>query len=312
MTRPPVPPPHTAVPPTMRPPGGGGEVATGGGLAARPGVWPASASIGVAGSDPGGWAVAPVARGSLALFLALYLLLLAFFIMLNALSSLENQRASAVMDSLTTTFRAAPAPAPASGVVPLDAVPGPGLAAEAFTAVLRDLFEATIPAARIERLAPGQALTLSLRADTLFESGADRLRPARLALFDAIIAALAQAPAGMRFEMTALLYGGTASFDPDAAGAGADAGAGRPEAGDALAFRRATALARLMGTRGAEPGTVVTGLIPGDERRIRLSFTVLDAGRGRPDLSGATPLADTSTGASGGTSGGDLNRSDQP
>lgn len=220
--------------------------------------------------DASGWAVAPVARGSVALFLALYLLLLAFFIMLTALSSLETQRAGAVMDSLGETFRQAPAAGtPPEAPMPLDVLDAERRAAEAFLSVVRDLFEGTVPAARVETISAGRALEVLVPAQSLFETDAAAIRDARVPLFDGLVAALTAVPSGMRFELAALLQtGGEAAFPPPP---------------DALAPRRATALARLMAQRGAVPGSVVTGLAQGPEDRVRLVFRVVDPRLARLD-----------------------------
>jgi len=262
----------------------------------RPRFSPLSGTLGEAGADGAGSAAAPVARGSLSLFLALYLLLLAFFIMLNALSTLETRRASAVMDSLTTTFRAGPGAASTQGGPQApNTVPGPGRAAEAFTAVIQDLFEGTIPSARVQQLLPGVALTLVVRTDSLFATGAARIRPAHVDLLDGIVAALAQAPAGARFELTALIQteGGAVGLDQAEARP-------LPVGSEALAFRRATELARQMGARGAEPGTVVTGLATGDDAWMRLSFAVFETGQDQPEP-GAPSSADADADAGGGS-----------
>ena len=150
----------------MRPPGY--TSLTGRGSALRPAlVRPQSTRLGPIWSEPpagrvpgdaSGWAVAPVARGSVALFLALYLLLLAFFIMLTALSSLETKRAGAVMDSLGETFRQAPAAAaPTEAPMPMDVLDAERRAAEAFLSVVRDLFEGTVPGARVDTISAGRA-----------------------------------------------------------------------------------------------------------------------------------------------------------
>lgn len=230
-------------------------------------------------SDPAGWSVAPVARGALALFLALYLLLLAFFIMLNALSSLESRRADAVMDSLSETFsRAGGVRGPASGALPLDDLAGLGRAAETFIAVVSDLFQAVMPAARIVQVTPGRDVELLVRAEALFEPDAADLRPSRLAMLDSIVAALAVAPPGLRFEMEAILQTGPAQA----------ATPPLPTAADTLAVRRAGTVGRTMMARGATPGSVVVGLGPGDPDWMRLAFRAVDVSRSDPDF-GAVP-----------------------
>ncbi|MBB4287032.1 hypothetical protein [Roseospira goensis] len=230
------------------------------------------------GGDPGGWAVAPVARGSIALFLALYLLLLAFFIMLNALSSLERQRASAVLDSLTLTFSASrDAEEARPGPLPLDDLTGQARAAETVIALVTDLFRADVPSVRVERINPGRAVELALRTEAVFQPGAARLRDRRAAMLDSVVAALAGAPTGRRFEMAVVLQ--TAPEGDTGPGPGR-----LPVSGDDLATRRAGVFGATMAARGAAPGSVIVGLAPGDPAWLRLTFRVVDVTRWDPDL----------------------------
>ncbi|MBB4266728.1 hypothetical protein [Roseospira visakhapatnamensis] len=216
-----------------------------------------------------------VGRASLTLFLALYLLLLAFFIMLTALSSLERQRAEAVMDSLTLTF--APRRAPAEALMPLDDLAGDRRAAEAFIALVTDLFQSAVPAVRLHQVVPGHAVEVRMRAEALFEPGADTLRPSRQSLLDSVVAALAGAPRGLRFEMAVIAEVVEARDANDVAVLPAD--------GTHLAVRRAGTFGRFMNDRGAARGSVLVGLAPGDPDWIRLVFRSVDVTRWDPDFS---------------------------
>lgn len=258
-------------------------------LPVTPGYPGSRARIGPA--EPGTGALAgAIGRGSLVLFLALYLLLLAFFIMLTALSSLERQRAEAVMDSLTITF--APGRAPAETIVPLDDLAGNQRAAEAFIALVTDLFQSAVPAVRLRHAAPGRAVEMRMRAEALFEPGTDKLRRPRQAMLDSVVAALAGAPPGLRFEM-AMIAEVTETRD-------ANDVAMLPVDGAHLAMRRAGGFGRFMNDRGAAQGSVVVGLSPGDPDWLRIVIRAVDVARWDPDLADVPPDAvaiDASAGA---------------
>jgi len=217
------------------------------------------------------------------LFLALYLLLLAFFIMLTALSSLERQRADAVMDSLTLTF--APGRAARETEMGLEDLTGERQAAEAFIALVTDLFQSAVPAIRVTETIPGLALEVRLRAEALFEPGTDILRRPRRPMLDSVVAALAGAPPGLRFEMAVIAE---VAEDQDANGI-----ARLPTDGEALPIRRAGAIGRFMNDRGAAQGSVVVGLTPGNPDWMRIAFRTVDATRWDPDFSTVPPDAVT-------------------
>src|SRR3546814_1865237 len=88
------------------------------------------------------------------LFLSVFLLLLAFFILLNAISTFEETKSRAVMDSMSSTFRSA---ADARGsaeiyVSNLGTRPNPEEVLEA----MGRLWRTAIPVAHVEVVTPGR------------------------------------------------------------------------------------------------------------------------------------------------------------
>jgi len=119
--------------------------------------------------------------------LSLYLLLLAFFILLNSLSKLEEDRTRVVLESVNEAF---------DGAVPaLTSVENhPAALKELRDAAqlledLHKLFDTTIPATRTKIAADGAVMELELSADSLFRPGRVALQPGR----DLLIKRLAQA-----------------------------------------------------------------------------------------------------------------------
>lgn len=209
--------------------------------------------------------------GPLSQLLALFLLLLAFFIVLNALSTFDEARTGAVMDSLSRTFSA-------DRSRPSDDFSGltGSVVAEtrAFQDALGDLFETDIPAARVRIVEPGRELWVDMRADALFLPETAEVRPARIATVDALVAILASASNGLAYSIEFLV--GT-DYDsrqrwPETERVYATEGA--------LDLNRAGAMGRLFLERGADPVSVMVGLRPADAGQIRMVFRAVEQQNG--------------------------------
>lgn len=198
---------------------------------------------------------------SLTLFLGLYLLILAFFILLNAISTIEEIKAEAVMDSLTSTFSSLLPPE--SDLRPFNAETGDVLQARAFLETSARLFETLIPATKVEVVQPGQQMQAIFPANSLYFENKAELRPGkdRDELLDGVIAVLSSRPDNLRFEMDILM------------GATYVNGRELPIA-PTLEIRRLGALARAFISRGAPPDSVSVGLHPGESDEVRVLFSV--------------------------------------
>lgn len=190
------------------------------------------------------------------LFLSIYLLLLAFFILLNSISTFQEVRSRAVMDSLSSTFATL---LPARIQDPLVSQVGEVLETRSFQDKMARLFQTAIPATEVKIVQPGRLMLLVMPVDALFLPGKAELRPGRRPLLDRAVAAMAGPPAGLRY--TAELTIGTP----------------RPEAallpiGETLETARLGAFAREMVARGCDPAALTVAMEHGDTRRIRLAF----------------------------------------
>ena len=107
-------------------------------------------------------------------FVGLYLVVLAFFIFLVSISSPEQGRRSAVMDSLRSSF-----PAPLSGI--MDGARSEDLADEQMQDVLQeriaDLFVLLFPDARIKEDDKRQQVIVEVPEDQLYVAGTANLSP---------------------------------------------------------------------------------------------------------------------------------------
>ena len=197
--------------------------------------------------------------GSTILFLALYLLVLAFFILLVSISTLEKVKSQAVMDSLTSTF-AAILP-PTSDLTQFAAKDGDVLAGQVFQSQLTELFSTAVQVIKIEVVQPGRLMRVVLPSDSLFFPGTTKIREAQFPLLDRVVATLSGRPPGLRYEMQFVIG------SPYATGTSLPIGG-------TLETSRASVFVRDMLSRGAPPDSLSVGLKPGDPDEITLWFHV--------------------------------------
>lgn len=197
--------------------------------------------------------------GTVIVFLSLFLLVLAFFIVLVAISTVEEVKSKAVMQSLTSTFQA---------MVPVGAEPsdftakeGEILGGAAFQEKITGLFSTAFQVAKVEIVKPGRLMRVQMPSAALFADGEARVRPAAHTFVDRVVAALGARPPGMRFDLEFVI------------------GAGRPAdrmlpVSQTLEMARAGAFARAMLARGAPPESLSIGLMPGDADAVTMRFYV--------------------------------------
>lgn len=231
------------------------------------------------------------------LFLSLFLLLLAFFILLNALSTFERHRAQAVVRSVQNTFQSRIEPDKQTEVL----VPSIGVdpEPETVTAELERIWLTRFPLAQIDQIQPGSTFQLTLEMSDVFEPDSAAIRPDRADLIRATATVLAGRPEGYLTQVQGLV--GIARFDGGgnanlATPAPAEPmrfsdGAYTPEdvlrrlddeqagirprirPGD-LAFDRSLTLGTALVGAGAPPDAVSVGLKEGSERDLKLRFFV--------------------------------------
>ncbi len=197
-----------------------------------------------------------------ALFLSLYLIILAFFILLNAYSHRQETRTAAVLGSLGTTF----SEAFVSATGPLEAARGP----DAFGALgeledeVRELFESVIPLVKVTPYLRYSQLLVEVPVDGMYAPGEASVRAEAAGLLDRLAEILRREMPGQRFELEAVV---------SLPGSGArKAGPGRD-----LAARRAAVLARELGARGVQPDAVAAGVADGEVAALRLSLFIREA-----------------------------------
>jgi len=191
--------------------------------------------------------------------LALFLLLLSFFILLNGLSGFEANRARAVIGSVHRSFAG-------EGAHPVE---GPYIAVaerpvlQRFRDSVRAALLTVLPAAAIRAAGDGRSIEVALAADDLFRRGAAEPRADRERFLREIAAALASRPADLRFELELVL-----SAAPD----------------EAMARGRAGAFARSLVARGAPADALSLGLGDLSPGGARLRFAARAPSDGRIDF----------------------------
>lgn len=221
-------------------------------------------------------ATAKTGGGSaIALFLGLFLLILAFFILLVSISTIENVKSKEVMQSLTSTF--ADLVMPVTDPTDFTSMHGEVLAPEAFQERITGVFSTAVNVDRIKVIQPGRVMRVDLQAHELFEENKATIRPGRLDMMDRIVASLSANPKNIRFEMAFLV--GTAAGDD----------AGLPT-GQTLSMARAGTFARTVIERGAPPNSLSVGIRKGDPSDVTIHFYVREEELARLDFEQDKPV----------------------
>ncbi|MEX2617766.1 MAG: hypothetical protein WD767_16880 [Alphaproteobacteria bacterium] len=200
------------------------------------------------------------------LFLGLFLLLLAFFILLNALATREEIRTRAVINSLILTFQAPEQETPSKEVFisALAPVPEPEDLVDEF----ERLWVASIPLLKVTRLSQGRTMEVNMPTNEFFVGPGAGLRADRVTLFVNTARALAFKSDGFVNELEFVF--------------GVEKGLRR--SGESVQVVRAAAIARELIANGAPPDTVTVGTQWGEARQIRMRFHVRDESKAYVDF----------------------------
>lgn len=200
---------------------------------------------------------------TVALFLGLYLVILAFFILLVTISTIEENRSKKVMDSLSSTFTSIVPPS--ADLMTLNRSADEGvLAGQEFQQQITGIFATELGISKVDTLQPGRQMRLMLKSDSLFFQDEPRIRPAMYPLLDRTVAALSNRPAGQRFDMEFVI--GT---EPSADGK-------TLPTTETLAVQRAGAFANEMNSRGIPPDSIAVGVRPGRKDEVAIYFYTRD------------------------------------
>lgn len=209
--------------------------------------------------------VAPAKRGELGdsnmvLLLSLKLILLAFFILLNALSNFEEARAKQVMSSVNQAFSGQLEPIHAPAL--LDGSPGLLPEVESLANDVGSLFESIIPAIRSTRTDRARIVYIDLPSSALFKIGDDNLRPDRTEMIRRFAKTLLRRNAHELVYKLEFLHG---------VPAGGAAGALRVQE-----VRRVSGVVSLLADAGLPPDLLSIGVQPGRTGRVSFVLSLRD------------------------------------
>ncbi len=217
-------------------------------------------------------AEAPEDRGTI-YFLGIFLLLLAFFILLGAIARQDAIKTRGVMSSVAATFRTQTEPKDVSElfVSQLGRIPEPAVLLEG----LEGLWVTAVPVTRVEVLQPGRTMELSLPLREVFVARTALMRSDREELLKHTVAALSVPYPDQVLQFWVI--------------AGPEA---KPRPGEAaLAFERAVAFAGVLNELGAPPAPTAVGVEPADKGRVRLRFAFRDRTAAAVTFAGPVPEA---------------------
>ncbi len=197
--------------------------------------------------------------GSLALFLGLYLLVLAFFILLVSISTIEDVKSQAAMDSLSSSFTTILPPS--MRLTAVSESEGEMLAGQQFQEQVTNIFSTTLQVTKVDVVQPGRLMRVQIGSDILFETDKTEIREANKPLLDRIVASLSGRPPGLRFDMEFVI------------GSSYEKGKIMP-IGQTLDMSRAGAFVREMLSRGVPPDSIAVGIKPSDPKKISIWFYV--------------------------------------
>ncbi len=200
-----------------------------------------------------------------AVLLGLYLLLLAFFILLVSISQVVESRSSAALDSVKTTF--SPAVDATAPIAFAPVVSGPIVGMEDFHGRIRAAVEAALPVAEITTAQAGRVMRVRVSTNVAFVRGEARLSRAMPPFMERLSGAMHLAVEGWRAEIE-LRVGMRDTAEPAVAG---DA---------ALAIARAGLLAREFVSAGIAPAAIASG-VDTDLTALEIRFSVVPTNTAR-------------------------------
>jgi hypothetical protein len=194
--------------------------------------------------------------------LSLYLLLLAFFVLLNNVSSVETARSKAVAGSLQSTFATEGRPTMAPAV--FTSILGNAIADAALEERVGELVRTEIGIAEFHVIVPGRVMEIVLGERDLFRGPGIAIDPRHRGFVEELARIVATPPPGVRYDVDLLIAGGLLQeMEP---GAPLDEPAARS------AF-----LADVLTDAGAPAASVAAGVETGDPGQVRLKFHVRPA-----------------------------------
>ncbi len=204
------------------------------------------------------------------LVLSVFLLLLAFFIILNVISTRTEVKSQAVMNSILSTFRTTEKNDHLAKalVSRLSVTPQP----EELVGEMRRLWLTAVPVTKLEVFANGRAMHLRLPASSIFPGGRSILRKDRMGLLDNLAQLLALEAQGFSNELELLI------------GTDWRLGEKLDLRENNLEIARALEFVGVLIKNGAPRDTISIGIREGDESELAFRFFVRSKAGGRVEF----------------------------
>ena len=201
--------------------------------------------------------------------LSLYLIILAFFIMMNTISQREGSRTQGVLDSINSSFKVYPQTA----TIALEVADQGGGEKDApgFEKSIESIFQSAFPLAEVVRSEMFDQIEVTLPLDSLFTPEGADIRGQHTALLDRLADLLKYQTPGKIREVEALLSRAALS-DAGESDAG-ESGEGESVRDTLLVVNRAGALARELTARGVHAAHIAIGIERRQPDTMRLLFT---------------------------------------
>ncbi len=213
---------------------------------------------------------------SMGIFVSLYLLLLAFFVVLNSISNQEQSRAGAVMESVNSAFKKQFAPK--ANFIDLLTKPDAIAPNDEFVDDVRGFLASVLGLEGRFPTDGGNLLQVNLPVSAIFETGTAALRPDRDAFIAQLTDMVLREKPGEHREVEFIFEIGARSLSVT------------PQPEQTLAVRRASLLADSLILEGFPVAGLSTGIVPGAAETIRVVF------RSRVQNAGAVTFKDASDG----------------
>lgn len=199
--------------------------------------------------------------------LSLFLIILAFFIMMNTISQRQGSRTEGVLASISGSFKEFAQ----TTIIALDvADQGAGQeAAPGFETSIEHLFESAFPLVHVEAFEVFDRIEVTLPLESMFAPGGTAIRGKNEAVLDRLADILGYDAPGKIHEVEALLSWTPTANKDGAVADNADSGVSDVDA--LLAVNRAGALARALTARGVSAAAIAIGI----ERRLSDSLRLL-------------------------------------
>lgn len=213
---------------------------------------------------------APKEQDSAPLFVSLYIVLLAFFIMLNTIAKRDEEKMRDASQSVAQAFSYEEI----KEMPEMFSEAGTELSATQFFKEMKVLAASFVPIEKQALYSMGNTMEVVLPQDFVFVKDRAELQQINLPFFEKIAEALSRWQDGLRIEAELLVSQprGTVQLI-------------EREEGNSLSVSRASALGLYLEKQGVHPKSIIPGLKYEDEANVTLRFNVRETGDARLNLS---------------------------